>query len=60
MQVMKKENQGLKNVTMYWLVVKNNKGKEITLNVGEKTYKGVEEMITEEKQPELPLTGKTK
>lgn len=67
MKVMKKENQGLKNITMYWLIVKNNKGQEIILNVGEKTYKGVEEMIAEESEPveldkqtEFPKPGKNK
>lgn len=56
----KKDNQGRKNTTMYWLVIKNNKGKETVLNVGEKTYNGVKALTEAETQTELPLNGKTK
>lgn len=51
----KKDNQGRNNTTMYWLVIKNNKGNETVLNVGEKTYNGVKALTEEENQPELPL-----
>lgn len=52
----KKDNQGRENKTMYWLIVTNNKGTETVLNVGQKTYEGVQKMIEEEAGvQELPL-----
>lgn len=51
----KLDNQGLKNETKWFLIFTSAKGNELTMNVGEKTHKTIQEFIEEEEQQELPL-----
>lgn len=41
---------GREEKTLYYLVVENSTGKGQVLNVGEKTYKGVQELIAQEER----------
>lgn len=40
---------GKKENTLYYLIVKNKKGEKLVINVGEKTHKGVQELIKTDK-----------
>lgn len=47
---------GTKDKTLYYLIVTNNKGKKLTINVGEKTHDGIKELQKEDEGvQELPL-----
>lgn len=41
---------GKEEKTLYYLIVENIKGKNTVLNVGEKTYTGVQELIAQEER----------
>jgi hypothetical protein len=55
LEVKKLDNQGLKNQTVYYAIIKGN-GKEKTMSIGKGTYDDLSSMG--ETQPELPLDNK--
>lgn len=56
-EVIKLENQGLKNETKWFMIITNNRGTQLTMNVGERTHKAIQEMNEQDeadKQPDKP------
>lgn len=57
-KVVKLENQGLKKETKFFMIIKNAKGTELTMNVGERTHKAITEMNKEEDEVHQQLFPK--
>lgn len=46
---------GTKEKKLYYLIIENNKGNKLTINVGEKTHDQVKELAAAEQQAQLPI-----